>query len=245
LAKQEPFMQHEHIVKSFDEELKQLDTMIMEMGGMAEAQFLVAIEAMVRRDAEAAVLIKKTDKKIDTLVGAVDDHAIRILALRQPMADDLRGVIAALKTASIIERIGDYSKNIGKRTKVLAECPNPGAGRTIERMATMVQSMLKDVLDAYVKRDAVKADNVRVRDEDVDYLHTSLFRELLTYMMEDPKYITAATHMMFVARNIERIGDHATNIAENVHYMVHGKMPEESRPKGDASVYVVDPKTDV
>ena len=237
-------MKHEHIVRSFDEELNQLNSMIAEMGGMAESQLAAAVDAMVRRDVKAALLIKKADKKIDALESAIDDHAMRILALRQPMADDLRGVIVALKTAAIIERIGDYAKNIAKRTQVLAESPTLGATKTVKRMASLVQPMIKDVLDAYVTRDATKAEDVRLRDEDVDSLHTSLFRELLTYMMEDQKNITAASHMMFIAKNIERIGDHATNIAENVHYLVHGEMPEEARPKSDASVYVIDSGTD-
>ena len=238
-------MQHEHTVKSFDDELKQLDSMIAEMGGMAEANLAGAVDAMVRRDTESALVIKKADKKIDALEIEIDDHAVRILALRQPMADDLRAVIVALKTAAVIERIGDFAKNIAKRTQALSQCPDLGAAKTIKRMAGMAQSMMTDVLDAYVTRDADKADEVRLRDEELDSLYTSLFRELLTYMMENPKNITASTHLMFAAKNIERIGDHATNIAENVHFLVHGQMPEEPRPKGDGSVYMTDPTADV
>ena len=238
-------MQHEHTVKSFDDELKQLDSMIAEMGGMAEANLAGAVDAMVRRDTESALVIKKADKKIDALEIEIDDHAVRILALRQPMADDLRAVIVALKTAAVIERIGDFAKNIAKRTQALSQCPDLGAAKTIKRMAGMAQNMMTDVLDAYVTRDADKADEVRLRDEELDSLYTSLFRELLTYMMEDPKNITASTHLMFAAKNIERIGDHATNIAENVHFLVHGQMPEEPRPKGDGSVYMTDPTADV
>lgn len=238
-------MQHEHTVKSFDDELKQLDRMIAEMGGMAEANLAGAVDAMVRRDTESALVIKKADKKIDALEIEIDDHAVRILALRQPMADDLRAVIVALKTAAVIERIGDFAKNIAKRTQALSQCPDLGAAKTIKRMAGMAQNMMTDVLDAYVTRDADKADEVRLRDEELDSLYTSLFRELLTYMMENPKNITASTHLMFAAKNIERIGDHATNIAENVHFLVHGQMPEEPRPKGDGSVYMTDPTADV
>ena len=238
-------MQHEHTVKSFDDELKQLDSMIAEMGGMAEANLAGAVDAMVRRDTESALVIKKADKKIDALEIEIDDHAVRILALRQPMADDLRAVIVALKTAAVIERIGDFAKNIAKRTQALSHCPDLGAAKTIKRMAGMAQNMMTDVLDAYVTRDADKADEVRLRDEELDSLYTSLFRELLTYMMENPKNITASTHLMFAAKNIERIGDHATNIAENVHFLVHGQMPEEPRPKGDGSVYMTDPTADV
>jgi len=238
-------MQHEHTVKSFDDELKQLDSMIAEMGGMAEANLAGAVDAMVRRDTESALVIKKADKKIDALEIEIDDHAVRILALRQPMADDLRAVIVALKTAAVIERIGDFAKNIAKRTQALSQCPDLGAAKTIKRMAGMAQNMMTDVLDAYVTRDADKADEVRLRDEELDSLYTSLFRELLTYMMENPKNITASTHLMFAAKNIERIGDHATNIAENVHFLVHGQMPEEPRPKGDGSVYMTEPTVDV
>ena len=238
-------MQHEHTVKSFDDELKQLDSMIAEMGGMAEANLAGAVDAMVRRDTESALVIKKADKKIDALEIEIDDHAVRILALRQPMADDLRAVIVALKTAAVIERIGEFAKNIAKRTQALSQCPDLGAAKTIKRMAGMAQNMMTDVLDAYVTRDADKADEVRLRDEELDSLYTSLFRELLTYMMENPKNITASTHLMFAAKNIERIGDHATNIAENVHFLVHGQMPEEPRPKGDGSVYMTDPTADV
>jgi len=237
-------MPNEHIVKSFEDELKALDRLIAEMGGLAEMQLAAAVDAMARRDVDAAMEVKKGDKKIDALEQDVDEHAVRMLALRQPMADDLRVVIVALKTAAVIERIGDYAKNIAKRTKVLARCPQLGAMKTVQRMTGLVQDMIRDVLDAYVTRDADKADDVRLRDEEVDALYTSLFRELLTYMMEDPRNITACTHMMFVTKNIERMGDHATNIAENVHFLVHGEMPEEARPKSDGSVYVVDPTTD-
>ncbi len=234
-------MQHSHIVRSFESDLKRLDSLIAEMGGLAEAQLADAVDAMVRRDAERARIIAKADMKIDALEQAVDERAVRMLALRQPMADDLRVVIVALKTAAVIERIGDLAKNIAKRIQVLAQCPDLEAARSIKRMADMVQEMIKDVLDAYVARDADKANDVRLRDEDVDDLYTSLFRELLTYMMEDPRNITPCTHLMFIAKNIERAGDHATNIADNVHFLVWGEMPEDARPKGDSSVYVVDP----
>ena len=167
-----------------------------------------------------------------------------MLALRQPMGQDLRSIVVALKTAAVIERIGDHAKNTAKRTKVLAESPPIGAIKTVERMSLLVQAMISDVLDAYSKRDAEKAADVRRRDEEVDDLHTSLFRELLTYMMEDPRNISACTHLMFVTKNIERMGDHAANIAKNIHFLVHGERPGEKRSKGDASVYVVDPDTD-
>ncbi len=238
-------MANSHIVKSFEDELSVLDRMIAEMGGLAETQLEAAAAAMVNRDVAAAAVVKDGDKKIDDLERAIDEHAIRTLALRQPMANDLRVVVMALKTASMIERIGDYAKNIAKRTEVLALSPQLGAIRTVQRMTRLVQIMIHDVLDAYVTRDAVKANQVRLRDEEVDALHTSLFRELLTYMMEDPRNIAACTHMLFITKNIERIGDHATNIAENVHFLVNGEMPREDRPKGGASVYVMDGILDI
>ena len=237
-------MQHEHTVKSFEDELKTLDRLIAEMGGLAEEQFSTAIEAMINRDVDTAMAIKKSDKNIDALAHEIDTTSIRMLALRQPMGQDLRSIVVALKTAAVIERIGDHAKNTAKRTKVLAESPPVGAIKTVERMSLLVQAMISDVLDAYSKRDADKAADVRRRDEEVDDLHTSLFRELLTYMMEDPRNISACTHLMFVTKNIERMGDHAANIAKNIHFLVHGERPGEKRSKGDASVYVVDPDTD-
>ena len=237
-------MEHEHTVKSFEDELKTLDRLLAEMGGLAEEQFSTTIEAMINRDVDTAMGIKKSDKNIDALAHEIDTTSIRMLALRQPMGQDLRSIVVALKTAAVIERIGDHAKNTAKRTKVLAESPPIGAIKSVERMSLLVQQMIADVLDAYSKRDAEKAADVRRRDEEVDDLHTSLFRELLTYMMEDPRNISACTQLMFVTKNIERMGDHAANIAKNIHFLVHGERPDEKRSKGDASVYVVDPDTD-
>ena len=232
-------MTTEHIVKSFDEELNRLDGIIAEMGGLAEAQLADAIEVLTTRDAEKASRVVAVDSRIDTLEGEVDAQAIRMLALRQPMADDLRVVIVALKTSAVIERIGDYAKNVAKRTVALAQMPPIGPARTIGRMGRLVQEMIKNVLDAYLARDLAKADDVRVRDEEVDALYTSVFRELLTYMMEDPRNITPCTHLLFAAKNIERIGDHATNIAENVHFLITGEVLQDDRPKGDATSFTV------
>ncbi len=228
-----------HIVKSFDEDLRELDNVIAEMGGLAEVQFADAITALVKRDGELAERVVVSDKRIDELESKVDSHAISMLALRQPMANDLRVVITALRIASVVERIGDYAKNIAKRTVALTQTPPVGPTRTIARMGNVVQGMIKTVLDAYLQRDADMARDVRLRDEEVDALHTSLFRELLTYMMEDPRSISACAHLLFVAKNIERIGDHATNIAEQVHFLVHGELPGSARPKGDESSYTV------
>ena len=229
-------MSNDHIVSSFKADLGRLDNMIAEMGGLAESQLSRSIEALCKRDLEAAEQIIPADKKIDALEEEIYEFTVKLLALRQPVADDLRIIISAIKISSVIERIGDYAKNISKRTIVLKEGPSlTGALNTVSRMGDLVQIMIKQALDAYIERDAEKAGDVRARDREVDLLHTSLFRELLTYMMEDPRYITPCTHLLFVAKNIERIGDHTTGIAEQVHFMVHGEMPADERPKGDHS----------
>lgn len=229
-------MSNDHIVSSFKADLGRLDNMIAEMGGLAESQLSRSIEALCKRDLEAAERIIPADKKIDALEEEIYEFTVKLLALRQPVADDLRIIISAIKISSVIERIGDYAKNISKRTIVLKEGPSlTGALNTVSRMGDLVQIMIKQALDAYIERDAQKAGDVRARDREVDLLHTSLFRELLTYMMEDPRYITPCTHLLFVAKNIERIGDHTTGIAEQVHFMVHGEMPADERPKGDHS----------
>lgn len=227
-------MEQTHIVKSFDDELKSIDNTLAEMGGMAESQLSKAVRALVNRDVDLAAEVITDDIRIDHLETELDRDAIRLIALRQPMAEDLRMVITALKTSANLERIGDYAKNVAKRAITLAEMPTVGnTVHTIERMADLAQGLVGSVLDAYVKRDIAAADDVRRRDEEIDQLHTSLFRELLTHMMEDPHNITACTHLLFIAKNIERIGDHATNIAEYVHFMVSGETPEDERPKGD------------
>jgi len=232
-------MTSEHIVKSFDDDLKHLDNIIAEMGGLAEAQLADAIEALVRRNVELAEKVVASDERIDALEQELDDRAVAILALRQPMADDLRAIISALKTGSAIERIGDYAKNIAKRTVALSQVPPMGPAQSIARLGHLAQRMIKNVLDAYIARDAAKASDVRQSDHEVDAMHTSLFRELLTYMMEDPRNITPCTHLLFVAKNIERIGDHATGIAENVLFLVLGGAPETGRPKGDTSSFTI------
>lgn len=229
-------MEHEHIVTSFDEDLSRLDSIIAQMGGLAERQLADAVDALNRRDVTLAQKVIETDKQIDLLEEEIDNFTIRVLALRQPMADDLRAVVVALKMAANLERIGDYAKNVAKRTLTLSTMePVGNATASIQRMARQVQSMIKNVLDAYGAHDIAKADDVRMRDEEVDLMHTSLFRELLTYMLEDPRNITACTHLLFVAKNVERIGDHVTSIAENVHFLVSGEMPADERPKSDLS----------
>ncbi len=228
---------NEHIVKSFDDELQHLREIIVRMGGLAEAQLASAVEALVKRDRELARQVIEKDVEIDELEQDVDTSAMRLLALRQPMADDLRAVISALRIASDLERIGDYAKNIAKRTTVLSQVPPIRPTHAVPRMARQVQAIIKDTLDAYVDSDAEKAVAVWRRDEEVDEMYTSLFRELLTYMMEDPRNITPATHLLFIAKNIERMGDHATNVAELIHFRVTGRQIEGGRPKGDTSSF--------
>jgi phosphate transport system protein len=230
----------EHIVTSFDEDLGQLETMISEMGGMAEAQLSDAIKALVNGDAVLAARTITRDKDLDDFESEIGALAVRLLALRNPVANDLRIVIAVLKISSNLERVGDYAKNIAKRTMVLERGPKIGdAVHSLVRMAGLTQAMIKNVLDSFASGDSAKADDVRLRDEDVDRLYTSLFRELLTYMMEDPRNITPCTHLLFMAKNLERIGDHATGIAEQVHFMVLGETPPDERPKGDGSSMIV------
>lgn len=229
-------MDQEHIVKSFDEDLNHIESLIIEMGGFVEKQIADAATALSRRDVELADSVIAADKRIDALEADVDVNVVRILAQRQPMAQDLRAVVVAPKIASNLERIGDYSKNIAKRTSVLAKVqPIGSSAATIKRMCAMVQNMVTDVLDAYVTRDGDTADDVRLRDEEVDQLHNTLFRELLTYMMEDPRSITPCMHLLFIAKNVERMGDHTTSIAEQVHYMVSGEFFDEERPKSDTT----------
>lgn len=232
-------MTTEHTVRSFDDDLKRLDHLIAEMGGLAEVQLAGAIEALTQRDSEKAAAIVAADTRIDALEAQVDQHTISILARRQPMARDLREIVGALKASSMIERVGDYAKNIAKRTGAIAEVTPMPSAQTVVRLGELAQAMIKDVLDAYLARDRDKADAVRLRDREIDALYTALFRELLTYMMEDPRSITACTHLLFVAKHLERIGDHATNIAEIVHFLVTGEAPADQRPRQDESEFVV------
>jgi phosphate transport system protein len=235
-------MVSEHTVKSYDDELKNLNQTIAQMGGLAEAQLQSAIEALVRRDSDLAGQVVQSDARIDELEHQISIMAVRMLALRQPMAQDLREVVAALKISSDLERIGDYAANVAKRAIALSHTPPIQPANGIPRMARLAQQIIKDVLDAYIEHDADKALEVWQRDEEVDEMYTSLFRELLTYMMEDPRNISPCTHLLFIAKNIERIGDHATNIAETIHFLVLGRPIEALRPKGDnTSFSVVEP----
>jgi phosphate transport system protein len=222
----------EHTVKSFDEELSHLSNTIARMGGLAEAQLGAALQALGNRDSDLAVRVVAADAQVDELEQEVQHFTVRLLALRQPVAADLRQIVAALKIASELERIADYAANVAKRALVLNQQAAVKPVGAVINLARLVQSILKDIMDAYVEQDVDKAIGVWNRDEEVDDLYTGLFRELITYMMEDPRTITACTHLMFMAKNIERIGDHATNIAETLHFLVVGTPLKGSRPKG-------------
>jgi phosphate transport system regulatory protein PhoU len=227
---------NEHIVKSYEDELNALTADCARMGGLTEAQVADALEAVVRRDQDLAETVVSRDERLDLLEADIERKAIRLIALRQPMANDLRKTVAAMKIASNLERCGDLAKNIAKRTMILNEVePISPLTRSIERMGRLVMGRLKDVLDAYTASDLDRALAVWSRDDEVDEHYNSLFRELLTYMMGDPRTITACAHLLFVAKNLERIGDHATNVAEIIHYEITGEeMISAERPKTDA-----------
>ena len=235
-------MSSEHMIKGYDEELRRLNNIITEMGGLTESQLATAIDAVVERDSELAASVVEADAQVDQLQRELDNLALRLFALRQPVARDLREIFAALKIASDLERMCDYAANIAKRSIALDQSPPAQPVYALPRMARLAQVLVKDVIDAYVARDADKAYAVWMRDEELDEMYGSLFRELLTYMMEDPRNIGASTHLLFMAKNIERIGDHATNIAEDLYYLVHGTPLTQKRPKGEnANLEVVTP----
>lgn len=230
-------MTHQHTIKSYDQELDRLRSIIAQMGGYAETQLKDAVESLMNRDTEQARRVIEADKRLDQMEIEAEQLAIEIFARRAPMADDLREIIAALKISGVLERIGDYAKNISKRTTALQASTKVAAIETVPLMATEARRMIRDVLDAFIERDSKLAIAVWTRDEKIDSLYNSLFRELLTYMMETPNLITACTHLLFIAKNIERIGDHATNIAEVVYFAIEGKMMEDDRPKGDITSF--------
>jgi len=227
-------MNEPHITSVFDRDLESVQAMIMKMGGLVETALSDAAQALDTRDEELADRVRKGDVAIDELEEMVNSECARLIALRAPTATDLRTVLTVMKIASSLERCGDYAKNLGKRSTVLAQMnPIAGAAGSIRRMARQVQLLLKDALDAYISRDAALAAEVRQRDREVDQMYNALFREFLTHMMEDPRNITACMHLHFIAKNIERVGDHATGIAEQVIYLVTGQLPGEPRPKAD------------
>jgi len=224
----------EHIVRAFEEELVTLGEKIAQMGGIVEQQLAEAVDALKRRDAEMAQKVISDDRTTDTFEHEIEEQAIVMIVRRQPMALDLREIMAAIRISAELERIGDLAKNVAKRVLAIGTESQPKRLiHGVEHMSRLAMEQLKDVLDSYSQRDAEKALAVWLRDEEVDAMYTSLFRELLTYMMEDPRNITACTHLLFAAKNVERIGDHTTNIAEMVYYLVHGQPLTDQRPKGD------------
>ncbi|MEY4850777.1 MAG: phosphate signaling complex protein PhoU [Pseudomonadota bacterium] len=230
-----------HTVKSFDEDIAQLRAVITRMGGLCESQIAESVDALMSRNAEAAQIIIENDNRLDALEAEAEALAVRIIALRAPLADDLREIVSALKIAGVLERIGDYAKNIAKRSAVIAQSQPVGPAVIIPEMARLVVEIIRDTLDAFVDRDPVKALALLQRDQQVDEYYNSLFRALLTFMMENPHYITPSTHLLFVAKNLERIGDHATSVAEMVYYSVTGQRPAE-RPKNDFTSTVYSPE---
>ncbi|UWR09603.1 phosphate signaling complex protein PhoU [Sulfitobacter mediterraneus] len=227
-------MQDQHIASAFDRDLESIQAQIMKMGGLVEDAIRLGAQSLETRDEELAEKVRAGDRAIDGLEELINDQAARLIALRAPAAIDLRLVLSVIKISANLERIGDYAKNMAKRTGVLSQMPpvNDSAG-SIRRMARTVEAMLKDALDAYIQRDADLALDIIARDEDLDQMYNALFREFLTFMMEDPRNITACMHLHFIAKNVERMGDHVTSIAEQVVYLVTGVAPADARPKAD------------
>jgi phosphate transport system protein len=228
----------EHTAKAFDIDLQELTRMVAEMGGLAEKQIADSVDALAKRDTYRAQQIAAADPSIDALQHEIEDKAVLTIARRQPMAVDLREIVGALRVSNDLERIGDLAKNIAKRVMALdGEFHPTKLIRGVQHMGALVLAQLKEVLDAYAGHDLKKAMAVWNGDEEIDAMCTSLFRELLTYMMEDPRNITFCIHLMFCAKNIERMGDHATNIAETVYYMIEGHAIVDQRPKGDTTSF--------
>ena len=226
----------EHIVSSYDEELKFIVRRISEMGGQAERMVERSVSALINSDWGLAQAVVADDVLLDAAQRELDERAIMTIAKRQPMAQDLREIVGAIRISNDLERIGDLGKNIAKRVIAAHEHQQPiKLVRGIEHLSELAIEQLKEVLDAYAARDHLRAQTIRDADEEIDAMYTSIFRELLTYMMEDPRNITACTHLLFSAKNIERIGDHATNIAETIFYIKTGQQMESDRPKSDTT----------
>ena len=219
-------------MKSYAQELQRLADLMTEMGGLVESQLALATQAIVSQNPDIAARAVEQDPAVDALERQAEQLVIRMLALRQPMAGDLRQIVSALKITAALERIGDYAKNVAKRSIVLGQFALPFTLTGLATMARLVQENLRLVIDAVAENDAEKAVQVWQSDQAIDDLYNSIFRELITYMMEDPRSITPCTHLLFIAKNLERIGDHATNIAETVHYAVTGTPLTEERPRG-------------
>ncbi|PWJ81632.1 PhoU-like phosphate uptake regulator [Pseudaminobacter salicylatoxidans] len=235
-------MQSHHIVRAYDDELKYLTRKIAAMGGHAERLVDQSVAALVNSDTSLARKVIEDDAILDQAQREIDDKSILIIARRQPVAADLREIIGAIRIAADLERVGDLAKNVAKRVVAVAEGRQPvSLFRGLEALAELALTQLKEVLDVYASRSVERIEFVRARDNQIDAMYTSLFRELLTYMMEDPRNITPCTHLLFCAKNIERIGDHATNIAETIFYVVTGDQMPADRPKEDKSHHVTLP----
>lgn len=233
-------MQTHHIVRAYDEELKYLTRKIAAMGGHAERMVDQSIAALVNSDLGLAQKVIRDDAMLDESQREIDDKSILMIAKRQPLADDLREIIGAIRISADLERVGDLGKNVAKRVGAIAEGRHPASlFRGLQALAELALTQLKEVLDVYATRSVERIAFMRDRDDQIDAMYTSLFRELLTYMMEDPRNITPCTHLLFCAKNIERIGDHATNIAETIYYIVTGEQMPPERPKEDKSHRVV------
>jgi phosphate transport system protein len=231
-------MNEQHIASAYDRDLEAIQAMIIRMGGLVEAAILEGSQSLDTRDVELAEKVRMGDRAIDELEERINEECARVIALRAPVSKDLRIILSVIKLSGSLERVGDYAKNIAKRTTVLAELGQiPGTNTSLRRMAMDVQAMLKDTLDAFIARDAERAEQVILRDEDVDQLYNALFREFLTHMMEDPRNITACMHLHFIAKNIERMGDLVTNMAEQVVYLTTGALPDDDRPKKDRTAF--------
>lgn len=227
-------MVEQHIASAFDRDLEAIQAHIMKMGGLVEASIIDSARALETRDEELAQQVRGRDKAIDALEELINEEAARVIAIRAPAAIDLRLVLSVMKIAGNLERIGDYAKNIAKRTGVLIQGQDSSdSAAALRRMAREVELMLKDALDSYIQRDVELAGDVIARDRDVDQMYNALFREFLTHMMEDPRNITPCMHLHFIAKNIERMGDHVTSISEELIYLVTGSRPEDERPKAD------------
>lgn len=229
-------MPQQHIVKSFDDELDRLHEIVLRMGRLAEQQLAEALDALAKRDSPHARRVIEADAKVDDLERQAEEHSLRMLALRQPMAKDLRAIVSALKIVAHIERIADYAKNVAKRTLALATTPVVPAVANVPVLGQAALAMVKDVIEAYHTGDADKAVDVWKRDQKLDDVYTALVRELLTLMMEDARTTAANVHLLSMAKNLERIGDHATDIAEDVHFLATGRRLDAERPKGGIEI---------
>ena len=229
-------MTENHIVSSFDRDLAELNKLVARLGGLAEQQFTAAIDTLEQRNPGPIADIIAGDAELDNIEQILNDRAVEVIAMRAPMATDLRSILSAVKIASVLERVGDYAKNIAKRSRVIIEEEsNRPEAISVKRIAAIVQEMLRQVLDAYATRDADLAMEVWARDEEVDGMYTSLNNDLLQIIAGGSERPSVVSHFLFIAKNIERIGDHTTAVAEQIYFEVHGHMPEEDRPKADAA----------